>query len=275
MGRALSHIALIVAAFALAGARPPDEAKPNGNAAGQVGPTATPAIGYTPYPNYKSSGCYQDKNHDAADLCAQWRAAIAAEKATHFADVGNYIDGAGALLSFISIILVIVALGKAQKANEIASKHSHADLRPYVYLSHQDFTYSEVIPGMVGQVGNVTLHLKNFGRTPAKQVILTATLKVGGYWSDSPPKLEEEPTKIHMGDLPPDKTVERDGFTVTDLFSNQADIANAVASVFLFGRITYKDASGEGYQTDFRLASSGPEFHEHRFSVCPKGNEAT
>ena len=63
----------------LCGAQPPKEqtqGKPSAHETEQ--PASKP---YAPYPGYNPDPCYQAKDHDTADLCAQWRAAIAAEKA--------------------------------------------------------------------------------------------------------------------------------------------------------------------------------------------------
>lgn len=77
---------------------------------------------YLPYPDKYDERCYYAPNHDSADLCAQWRAVVATERAASAANSGNYIGSAGAVLSFISIVLVLIALGQTRNANRLSKK---------------------------------------------------------------------------------------------------------------------------------------------------------
>lgn len=77
---------------------------------------------YLPRPDKNDDRCYEADDHDSADLCAQWRAALAAEKAAETAEWGNYVGVASALLSFVSIVLVLIALGQTRKANRISEE---------------------------------------------------------------------------------------------------------------------------------------------------------
>lgn len=74
-------------------------------------------------PDYHQDACYDAEAHDSADLCAQWRAALAAEKAAHYADRANLIGLIGIVLSFIGTVLVVVALSAARTANRIARSY--------------------------------------------------------------------------------------------------------------------------------------------------------
>lgn len=51
-----------------------------------------------------------------ANLCAQWRAAIAAEKAADATVAGNWISGAAAALSFASLVAVALSLWQTRTA---------------------------------------------------------------------------------------------------------------------------------------------------------------
>lgn len=122
----------------LAGAQQPTEqAKDGGGGAQQqhatssqaTTPTPTPEPTYRPYPNRHADACYQAKDHDAADLCAQWRAAIAAEKAVHEAGRATTWAIVAAFLSFITVAGLIYsiwqtngALREARKGNKIAQE---------------------------------------------------------------------------------------------------------------------------------------------------------
>lgn len=87
-------IALVGLTF-LTGAGPSNEPRigANSNQKTENVPSApAPATSpeeYAPCPDVNAESCYKAKNHDSADLCAQWRAAVAAEKATDAAKWGN------------------------------------------------------------------------------------------------------------------------------------------------------------------------------------------
>ena len=89
MGRIRTYFgAVIVAAILLGGAGPQQKPEVPSLATQQAQPAqplppvaAVTAPQYTPEPDRNADGCYNARDHDAADLCAQWRAAIAAEKA--------------------------------------------------------------------------------------------------------------------------------------------------------------------------------------------------
>jgi hypothetical protein len=113
---------MVAAAVALAGASPPHQA--DQNSAAETGQADITAPSYKADPNRYSDRCYDNSNHDAADLCAQWRAAYAAEKTAGFSYWGNIISAVGALLSFASIVLVLIALKQGREANQIARQDS-------------------------------------------------------------------------------------------------------------------------------------------------------
>jgi hypothetical protein len=134
---AKAKILAIVALLILAGATPPHEKRPASNTATQVQPPPAPISEYAPYPHPDSHKCYQSKNHDSADLCAQWRAAVAAEEAAYSAWWGNIVGGGAALLTLISLGFIFYALRQTERslkqtreANEIARLSN----RPWVFI---------------------------------------------------------------------------------------------------------------------------------------------
>ena len=81
---------------------------------------------YRPYADRYSDTCYNAQNHDTADLCAQWRAAIAAEKAAKEARIATIAAIVGTVLSLATVIGLIVtiwqtngALGEARRGNRL------------------------------------------------------------------------------------------------------------------------------------------------------------
>lgn len=85
--------------------------------------------------DYNLDNCYQSDDHDNADLCAQWRAALAAEEAADLAWWGNIIGGVGAVLSFAGMLLVLRALRHAKDANSISRIMGEAQTRPWVSVN--------------------------------------------------------------------------------------------------------------------------------------------
>lgn len=121
-------------------------------------------------PDYNLASCYQSPDQQNADLCAQWRSAVAAEKAAKLAVWSNWITGFGAILSFASVLLVLRALKFARGANEIAANMGASQLRPWVLPRGVAFFSATNInvDGTTYQNGLV-LHTewKNTGQSPA------------------------------------------------------------------------------------------------------------
>ena len=213
---------IIAAAFgwlALAGASPPQQQSQHANSAANPNPPTPPDAPYSAYSKRNSDACYEAQNHDSADLCAQWRAAIAAEKTAELAKWGNIIGAVGAVLSFLSVVLVLFALGQGRAANrltmgenarntlraltgakETAEALRHAQegssataalvkvsedtarrqLRAYLDFDGIGWTTD---PGRDTEkevfVG-VCYAFKNYGKTPARQVVGKVTYAAGG-----------------------------------------------------------------------------------------------
>lgn len=106
----------------LAGASPTQKQPERAHTQKQIAQPARTQSDYAPYPNMNAKSCYQAKDHDAADLCAQWRAAVAAEKTSDSAWLANFIGAISAVLTFISIVLVIFALRQTERSLKIAQR---------------------------------------------------------------------------------------------------------------------------------------------------------
>jgi hypothetical protein len=81
---------------------------------------------YAPYKDRYSDACYGAANHDTADLCAQWRATIAAEKAADEARLATIAAIIGTVLSLATVIGLIItlwqtngALAEARRGNRL------------------------------------------------------------------------------------------------------------------------------------------------------------
>ena len=89
-------------------------------------PPETPKPSYQPYADRYADSCYNANDHDSADLCAQWRAAFAAERAATEARRATTWAIVAALLSFIGVGGLIYtiwqthgALGEARRGNRL------------------------------------------------------------------------------------------------------------------------------------------------------------
>lgn len=136
--------------------------------------TATPP--YRPYSAYNPDPCYNAKNHDAADLCAQWRAAIAAEKATHEARRASNLSVIAALLSSLTIGGLVwtiwqghQGLERAREANQISRDTAYESNRPWLTFSIS--MDSDPIVSSDKIAFSVKLKIKNVGLSPATTVL--------------------------------------------------------------------------------------------------------
>jgi len=118
----------------LAGANQPDKDTEAGKGAQQykpapklaTAPSPSPEPPYRPYADRYADTCYKAQNHDTADLCAQWRAALAAEKAADEARLATIAAVIGTFLSLATVVGLIItiwqtngALGEARRGNRL------------------------------------------------------------------------------------------------------------------------------------------------------------
>jgi hypothetical protein len=251
-------------------------------------------------PSHLDKPCDEGDDQRSSDLCAQWKAADAAKSAANatwfFGALGSLIGSltlaaawsaakwakkaaehteVGAKEAGNSVIAARRANRNASEANDISREANYVQSRPYLYLVDQSVAYQHMRSvGHVGDTGDIVLHFKNFGQTPARRVILRAKVVVGGVWNAGEPVDLEDTATVHLGDYPPNHAGKRDGYTVTGLKAADADIRAGTASVFIVGQIQYGDGIGRDYFTNFRLASTQGEYPAGQFSVCPTGNEA-
>jgi len=77
--------------------------------------TASPLTAHK-RPPISSTGCYQHTDHDTADLCAQWRAALAAEASAHEARRATNWSVFGAIISLLGTVGLIVTIFLTKKS---------------------------------------------------------------------------------------------------------------------------------------------------------------
>jgi len=169
---------------------------------------------------------------------------------------------------------VEVAKASADAANatvKIMGDTAEKQLRAYVYPvsaeRYRDETGAYVI----------RLKIKNAGQTPAYDCSRYMIEAI----SDGFPQLPENfdkipiPTHIPKSPIPPGETIE---FFVnaTELTpSKEGQIMVGRAAIYLFGKITYRDAFGNSQLSNFRLVCTGEWMSRGVFAPCQDGNEAT
>lgn len=180
-------------------------------------PAKTPEPTYRAYPDKYADSCYNAKDHNSADLCAQWRAAIAAEKAAKEAARATDWAIIATLLSFLGVSGLIYtiwqthgALRAAREGNRITMKANAratrqavagaADTAKALEIAAQNaaaataqvevaqrtsdaqlmpYVYVERIVSKDFDPcdSNILIRLKNFGQTPATNVKAAATFR--------------------------------------------------------------------------------------------------
>lgn len=251
----------------------------------QIKPSSTPsdmAKPYSPFPELSSEECYNAKDHDAADLCAQWRAAFAAEKAANVAEFGNWINGVGAFLSLASLLAVGVSLyltraalvetrkstRASQRAIIAAEKTAEKELRAYLRVSIQVVSWTD---------GKFKTTIKNVGPTPARNVRQAATVfspAIGqqpifesGIPADQPPK----------GIVFPEQEIETSVSLPSPLGDNdRARVKSGERTLYIDGVVLYQDSFGKDRSTTFRGEFSGRSCIETlKVKLCREGNNWT
>lgn len=133
--------------------------------------------------------CQEPKGKDESDLCAQWRAAEAAENSALWAKWGFWIGVIGSTLLLWQIILTRRAVkdtGEAteamREANNIARDASARQLRPYLVQAPME---QAILSSADGESLGVqfVMNFTNTGGTPAIDVEVFAAHKIMQYGS--------------------------------------------------------------------------------------------
>lgn len=143
---------------------------------------------FAAYPIEDANACYGAKNHDSADLCAQWRAAIAAEKAASSAAWANRLSVIGAFLTLVGTAFVYwtfretrrtadAAFGAVEETRE-GNRISRQSQRPWLtYESIQARIYALETSDYLRVSAKIDLEIKNTGDRPALNVSLMHQMK--------------------------------------------------------------------------------------------------
>ena len=115
--------------------------------------------------------CIEPKGRDESDLCAQWRAAIAAEKAAHEARRSSNWSIGATISSALSLIAVAVALYLTVISNKIARDTARKQLRAYMG------TLGAVCDSKI-DAAHLIIDIKNFGASPAQNLLAVTNVSI-------------------------------------------------------------------------------------------------
>lgn len=200
--------------------------------------------------------CVNPHGHDESDLCAQWRAARAAELSAWASVWSMRLTAIGALISglgFFALMLTIFqgrkALSRARKSNRIAKESAEVGLRAYMVFrvkvksteldSNSPYILAKVI-------------FQNTGQTPALELQVYARLRIG-YPGENEDFFDCSAktglgSRGVLGANSKSSKVRKWGITTGDA----RDIKMGRKQAYLFGEVTYKDVFGNSRKLTFR-----------------------
>jgi hypothetical protein len=200
----------------------------------QVQPPPT----YAPYEPLSKDPCYRSKSHDAADLCAQWRAAFAAEraaKATRDAVTWTIVSTA---LSALALGGLFLSLRQTQSALKDARDNAHTELRAYLYPGIFK------IEQLAGSNWRCIVQLHNGGSTPAIDVERHFTAKMKAVPVEARYLWDTKFQGIQYASLGP-HTDRQINANITLTPDAQAKIVKREACVIAQLKVRYKTYAGE------------------------------
>jgi hypothetical protein len=154
------------------------------------------------------------------------------------------------------------AAGAAEQSIEIAQENTIIAHR--AYLAIQSGT-----AGLAEEGGIFNLSVRNFGNTPANNVVIYAKAEVRG---ELPPHEFPRAASTSGGTVPPQTTISKKVVTAGKISPEEIALLNkGELTLYAWGVIAYQDIFGKSRQTKFcirKIAGS-------QFAPCPVGNEAT
>lgn len=208
--------------------------------------TANSQGAFQPYPNVDESRCYQAPNHDQSDLCAQWRAALAAEKAATAASATYWLSLIAVVLTAVGTAALFVTLRLTRKTldTQIASE------RPVVIISRlivsKGTKKTEKLP--------VSLYVQwravNHGSTVGFVDAVNVTIRAG---KTQPASLDDGGTVPLRVPIAPSTSVEAQKHTLYQLSPGQVDLALKTETISAAGFVRYHNVAQQRWETHFSI----------------------
>jgi len=223
--------------------------------------------------------CKSPKGKDESDLCAQWRAADAAEQSALWAKWCFWIALAGIIGLYWQVVLTrravedtSTATEAMKEANRIAQDTAKRQLRAYLYVE-----LKEVPKLIVGEIPEGHFWVKNGGLTPAHNFRLCSAFTIGKIpFEGQPPEIPEDAFSKGTYKAQGSSTVAYCKATtpITQAWVNA--VTSGTHMIVMYGEIRYDDVFGEPHITRYR-ANFGGELCITNECVLwhDEGNEAT
>lgn len=301
---------------------PPEQAQSSSSGRQQASPTPqlaltpapaainAPVVKFTAYPGYDPDPCYHAEDHDAADLCAQWRASIAAEKTTKEARRATTWSIVATILSVVTVMGLIVSLhqtsgaltearrgnrlnmaferrarresGRAAKDQEralqiaesqllLSEKSNKAQIRSYLTVARM-----EPFQTTGGDQLSVKVFIKNVGQTPARIKYVAGMAWMTDQQTISP--IEDGPpatTYYHFIDVLPQGSEDEILVICDDCSLIEKLNGTDKADIFVYGRIEFTDIFGDDHWMTFASCPVNWGFtRSTEFRPCVDGNNS-
>ncbi|RVB75883.1 MULTISPECIES: hypothetical protein [unclassified Mesorhizobium] len=211
--------------------------------------------------------CNDTSARNGPDICAQWSAAHAAQESAQASWQTLYVSAAGLAL----LLLTLIPTAGAALAAERAARGLVNSERPHVRLFVTAKTKKK--DGTIIATNGVTF--RNYGRTPA----LVKKLSISYTLADSPPDPKNCPFERRYPDdsiIPQDEPwpfkgwiPQFEGRSLGDLIGEHRATGQRL---FVYGKITYKDAFGKERVTAFCREFNGRNFTYNRTDVNDQKN---
>lgn len=220
--------------------------------------------------------CQQPEGHDESDLCAQWRAARAAEESAFWTKCGFWIAviGSGLLLCQIALTRAAVedtseATEAMREANRIAKNMAKRQLRAYVTVMPPRINNHPYEGAML----DFTVTAKNNGVTPAKSLRWAYKFTVAsGEGAEGELDLSWDDAERLRSIVGAGEDAQRSDALSTPITREcMGHLKNETARIWAVGEIRYEDIFGEKWSTKYR----GYYDFNHGFVWDRHGNEAT
>lgn len=213
--------------------------------------------------------CDKPKNHDQADLCQQWRSALAAEQQLEWSRKQFWIGTisiAGLIGSLIFTGWAAVAAGRAAQAATDTVRATRDSERARIFCDKLDIPLGAADKIYGGSVGWHPFYLRyalvNLGRTPAIITEICAEIQI----VDKLPKnriMTYGTRYISEVILKPDTFYNEAGnlqYPKAVTAEQTLQIKNGDISVYLVGYCKFRDVFGESYETGFCLRLVPPRY---------------
>lgn len=148
-------------------------------------PTPSEKPPFVAYGDPLDARCYRQTDHDRADLCAQWRAALAAEAAASSSRQANTIAIVSSIIGLFGIIGLLVTLWLTRTANTLSRRAAEAaertaqDSRQIGEAQARCYLSIEAVNAYISEGDGrprLLVSIRNSGASPALETKWTASM---------------------------------------------------------------------------------------------------